>query len=78
MEIHFDHNGQNCAAKIVYNSEEVEDCVLVVFENHLSDDILFSKVNGIWTSTSDFQARFPQTYLNIIQSLILEFDAGKQ
>ena len=76
MEIHFDHNGQNCVAEVFYNFKEVEDCVFLVFENNLSEDILFSKVNGVWTSTSGFQTRYPQSYLNIVQALILEFDVG--
>ena len=76
MKIHFDHNGQNCVAELVYNFEEVPDCVLVIFEGNFNEDILLSNVNSIWTCTSDLQTRYPQTYLNIVHALESNFDIG--
>lgn len=76
MKIHFDHNGQNCIAELTYNLKEVPDCVIVIFEDNYNEDILFSNVNSIWTSTSDLQARYPQTYSSIVQALALAFDVG--
>ena len=70
MKIYFDHLGQNVAAELYYNSEEIEECVLVTFENGFNNDVLFSRIYGAWTSTSDLQSRYPQTYKNLQAAIV--------
>ena len=72
-EIYFDHKGQKYVAKVHDNLKELEDCALVVFENDFNEEVLFSNVIGIWTSVSDLQTRYPQTYTNIQQAILFAF-----
>ena len=74
MKFHFKDNGQNCTAELLYNHLESEDCAMLVFENDFNEDILFSKIDGTWISTSGLQTRNPITYLSIIRELVLNFN----
>lgn len=76
MKIYFEHNGETCSAELFYNFREVEDCALVVFESCFTEDILFSKIKGVWASVSDLQTRFPKTYSNIQQAMFSAFPQG--
>lgn len=73
MKIEFDHNGETCSAELFYNFREVDDCALLVFESCFTEDILFSKINGVWASISDLQTRFPATYSNIQNAVFRAF-----
>lgn len=73
MKIYFNHNGKTCTAELYYNFREVDDCALLVFKDCFTDDILFSKINGVWASVSDLQTRFPKTYSNIQEAVFAAF-----
>ena len=70
--IDFEHEGQKKVANLYYDFTVLEDCVTVRFKN-LWNDIVFSKLYGMWTSVSDLQTRYPKTYSNVQKAIGLTF-----
>ena len=73
MKINFSHEGAPSTANLSYNFNEIQDAVLLTFDNGLSHDIFFSKIADEWMSLSSLQTEHPKTYSNIIKAIIAYF-----
>jgi len=77
----FDHNGRVVAALLMYNSTEISNTVIVVLKDAIegvSQTILFSYENKVWTTTSEITKLHPATTEQIIGCLKSTFICAKR
>ena len=75
--IEFDHKGKTIHAEIVYDFSHVSNTVLIIPENNareLNDNILLTRENEHWKTSSIIKKRFPVTFHNIISSVNKELN----
>ena len=73
MKIYFVAEGKPADAELSYDFKEIEDCVLVSFQDKFKEDILFSKTSGEWHSVSPLQTINNLTYSNIQEAILKHF-----
>lgn len=71
MHIQLNHNRKFLKLELIYNFQQVNDCVFVNFpDNKLNNGIFFYKEQEKWNAESELQKKYPAMYSAIQKEII--------